>query len=111
MSDLRGPRASPDAVGVPEDIFHLKGKQVDVLLHPGGPIRLLYLECESGDYRLRVGNIPDVDMPKDVIPKATVTDGTGSLSLTEGQIRLMPAPEEITVRGLSKKSVLTFYYI
>ena len=111
MADLRGPQASPDAVAVAENIFHLKGVNLTVLVHPGGAVRLLYLECEEGEYRLRVGNIADIDMPEDAIPKNEVTDGAGSLSLRAGQVRIMPAPEELTVRGLSNKSVLTLYYV
>ncbi len=111
MADLRGQPASPDAVAVAENIFHLKGTQLTVLEHPGGGIRLLYLECEDGEFRLRVGDIADVNMPGDAVPKNEVTDGTGSLSLSAGQVRIMPAPEELTVRGLSNKSVLTLYYV
>jgi len=111
MGDLRGLPSVPDALAVSDEINHLKGKKRDLLTHPGGPIRLLYLECEDGEYRMRIGNIPEVDMPDDAIPKNEVLDGTGSLSLQAGQIRTMPAPEELTVRGLSNKSVLTFYYI
>jgi len=111
MADRSGPLSVPDAVAVAENIFHLKGTQLTVLEHPGGSVRLLYLECEDGEYRLRVGDINDNDMPEDAIPKNEVTNGTGSLSLRAGQTRLMPAPEELTVRGLSNKSVLTLYYI
>lgn len=111
MADLRGPRAAPDAIAIAENIFHLKGVNTTVLEHPGGAVRLLYLECEEGEYRLRIGNIPVIDMPSDAIPKDEVTDGTGSLSLRAGQVRIMPAPEALTVRGLSNKSVLTIYYV
>lgn len=111
MGDLRGRPAAPDAVAVAENIFHLKGTQVAVLQHPGGGVRLLYLECEDGDYRIRVGDISSANMPTDAIPKNEVTDGTGSLGLSAGQIRVMPAPQEVTVRGLSNKSVLTLYYV
>ncbi len=111
MSDLRGLPASPNAVSIAENIFHLKGTQVAVLVHPGGSIRLLYLECEAGEYRIRIGDIEVIDMPSDAVPKDEVIDGTGSLGLKEGQIRVMPAPAELTVRGLSNKSVLTLYYV
>ena len=97
MSDLAGPRSVPSAFAVSEDINHLKGKKRDLLVHPGGSVRLLYLECEDGEYRLRVGDILEVDMPADAIPKNEVTDGTGSLGMEIGQIRIMPAPEELTV--------------
>ncbi len=111
MADLRGPRASPNAIAIAENIFHLKGTQLTVLDHPGGAVRLLYLECEEGEYRIRIGDIDDVDMPDDAIPKDEVSNGTGSLSLRAGQIRVMPAPDELTIRGLSNKSVLTLYYV
>jgi len=111
MGDLLGPRSIPSALATSEAINHLKGKKRDVLVHPGGPIRILYLECEDGEYRLRVGDIPEVDMPTDAVPKTEVLDGTGSLSMRTGQIRIMPAPELLTVLGLSPRSVLTFYYV
>jgi hypothetical protein len=111
MSDLLGPRSIPSALAVPEEINHLKGKKRDLLVHPGGSVRLLYLECEDGEYRLRLGDILEVNMPSDAVPKTEITDGTGSLSLRAGQIRVMPAPDELTALGLSPKSVLTFYYI
>lgn len=111
MSDLRGTPSSPNAISIAENIFHLKGTQITVLENPGGPIRLLYLECEAGEYRIRAGDIDAIDMPDDAVPKDEVTDGTGSLSLREGQTRIMPAPKELTVRGLSNKSVLTLYYV
>ena len=110
MVDLFGSPSKPAAVAVSEEINHLKGKKVDLLTKPSGPIRLLYLECEKGDYRVRVGNIPAIDMPGDTPPAGEVSDGSGSLSLTEGQIRIIPAPDEVTVSGLSNSSVLTFYY-
>ncbi len=111
MADLFGSPSKPAAVAVSEEINHLMGKKIDLLAKPGGPIRLLYLECERGDYRIRVGNIPAVDMPENTPPTTEVSDGSGSLSLTEGQIRVMPAPDEVTVRGLSNQSTLTFYYV
>lgn len=111
MADLFGSASKPSAVTVAENINHLKGKKVDLLTKPSGPIRLLYLECERGDYRLRVGNIPAIDMPGDSPPSSELLDGSGSLALTEGQVRIIPAPDEMTVSGLSNQSTLTFYYV
>ncbi len=111
MSDLLGPRAIPPGLAISESINHLKGNKRDVLVHPGGPVRILYLECEKGEYRLRSGDIPEIDMPADAVPKDEVLDGTGSLSMRSGQIRALPAPGLLTVLGLSPTSVLTFYYI
>ncbi len=111
MSDLLGSPSKPAAVAVSEAINHRMGKKVDLLTKPGGAIRLLYLECERGDYRIRVGNILDVDMPEDTPAADEVSDGSGSLSLTEGQVRIIPAPPEVTVRGLTNQSTLTFYYV
>ena len=111
MSDRIGPVSVPSALAISEEIYHLKGKSTTVLINPGGPVRTLYLECEDGEYRIRSGDIPASQMPDDAVPKNAVINGTGSLSLREGQVRTMPAPERITVRGLSNKSVLTYYYV
>ncbi len=111
MADLFGSPSTPAAVAVAEGINHLKGKKINLLVKPGGPVRLLYLECEKGDYRIRIGNIPAANMPGDTPPAAEVLDGSGSLSLTEGQTRTIPAPDEVTVSGLTNPSVLTFYYV
>ena len=111
MADLFGSPSRPAAVAVSEEINHLKGKKIDLLMKPSGPIRLLYLECEKGDYRIRVGTILIGDMFGDTPPTSEVLDGSGTLSLTEGQIRIIPAPEEVTVLGLTNSSVLTFYYV
>jgi len=109
MGDRLGPVSVPAGTAIAEEVNHLKGKDVTVLTNPGK--RMIYLECERGEYRIRSGDISESDMPDDAIPKHQVTDGTGSLSLQEGQVRIIPAPDELTVRGLSKKSVLTFYYV
>lgn len=111
MGDLHGQASIPTALAISEEINHLKGKKIDVLVNPGGSVRLLYLECEEGEYRIRSGSIPELDMPDDAIPKNEVLDGTGSLGMREGQVRVLPAPREVTVRGLSSKSVLTYYYV
>ena len=111
MADLSGGgRGRPDAIAVSEDINHLTGKVRNVLMHPGGAARLLYLECESGDYRIRVGDILEADMGAATPPPA-VSDGTGTLGLTEGQTRIIAAPQALTVLGLKNGSVLTFYYV
>ncbi len=111
MSDKRGGVSQVIELAISEEINHLKGKKVDVLINPDGEVRSLYLECENGEYRIRIGDIPDADMPDDAIPKHEVTDGIGSVSLKDGSVRVIPAPEKITVRGLSHKSVLTYYWI
>ena len=111
MSDKRGGVTQVIDVSVPEEINHLHGQKVDVLSNSQGPVRTLYLECEAGEYRIRVGNIPSGDMPGDAVPSTEVTDGTGSLSMREGMVRAIPAPDDMTVRGLTNKSVLTYYWI
>ncbi len=111
MGDLHGQPASPSALAISEEINHLKGEKVDVITNPKGSVRLLYLECEEGDYRIRSGEVTSAGMPEDAIPDDEITDGTGSLSLREGQIRIFPAPAKVTVRGLSNKSVLTYYFV
>lgn len=109
MGDRFGPVPIPSGAAVSTEVNHLKGKKVDVLTNPG--TRMIYLECERGDYRIRSGDIADGDMPDDAIPRGDVSDGSGSLSLQDGQIRIIPAPEKLTVRGLSNRSVLTYYYV
>ncbi len=111
MSDKRGGVTQVIDVSVPEEINHLRGQKVDTLNNPQGSVRTLYLECEAGEYRIRVGNISDGDMPDDAIPSSELTDGTGSLSMREGMVRAIPAPNDMTVRGLTNKSVLTYYWI
>lgn len=111
MVDLIGSPSVPVAIAVSEVVNHLKGKKRDLLVSTGGPVRLLYLECEDGDYRIRVGDILEVDMPSDAVPQNEILDGTGALGMQTGQIRVMRAPDNLTVLGLSNKSVLTFYYI
>lgn len=112
MADLSGGgRGRPDAIAVSEEINHVTGANLDVLASPGGAIRLLYLECERGDYRIRVGDIPLVDMGNATPPAGNVLDGTGTLGLTEGQVRVLAVPPELTVLGLKNNSVLTFYYV
>ena len=112
MADLAGGgRGRPDAIAVSEEINHVTGANLDVLVSPGGAIRLLYLECERGDYRIRVGNISLVDMGMETPPSVPVSDGTGTLGLMEGQVRVLAASPELTVLGLKNNSVLTFYYV
>ena len=112
MADLAGGgRGRPDAIAVSEEINHLTGANLVVLDSPEGAIRLLYMECERGDYRIRVGNIPIGDMGDNSPPLSAVFDGTGTLGLTEGQIRVLAAPPELTVLGLKNNSTLTFYYV
>ncbi len=111
MSDKRGGVTQVIDVSVPEEINHLRGQKVDVLNNPQGPVRTLYLECEAGEYRIRVGDISAGDMPGDAIPPNEVNDGTGSLSMREGMVRAIPAPDDMTVRGLTNKSVLTYYWV
>ncbi len=111
MSDIGIGGQQSSNLDVPEDINHLRGENVSVLVNPKGSTRYLYMECEEGDYRIRVGEIVPVDMPEDAVPESDVSDGTGSLSLREGAIRAIPAPDMVTVRGLSKKSVLTYYWV
>ena len=59
MSDKRGGVTQVIDVSVPEEINHLRGQKVDTLNNPQGSVRTLYLECEAGEYRIRVGNISD----------------------------------------------------
>ena len=111
MSDLHGSSARPAALAISEEINHLKGDKVDVITNPKGSVRLLYLECEAGEFRIRSGEIAPASMPEDAVPDDEITDGSGSLSLREGQVRVFPAPAKVTVRGLSNKSVLTYYFV
>ncbi|MEE8372511.1 MAG: hypothetical protein V3R87_02080 [Dehalococcoidia bacterium] len=111
MADLHGRPARSAALAISEEINHLKGDKVDVIINPKGSVRLLYLECEEGEFRIRSGEILPINMPDNAIPEAEVTDGSGSLSLREGQSRVFPAPAMVTVRGLSNKSVLTYYFV
>ena len=111
MSDKRGGVAQVIDVAVPEEVNHLLGKKVNVLVNPAGFVRTLYLECEAGEYRIRIGNISSGDMPDDAIPKSEISNGTGSLSMRTGSVRSFPAPDEITVRGLTNKSLLTYYWV
>jgi pyruvate,water dikinase len=90
-------------VAVPEDIFHLKFKQLQQIGEPWPPDIELREELHTciqrrKEIRLRLEATPIVDsrlyQPSDIDPEALLTGMPGSPGVAEGPARVITSPEE-----------------
>lgn len=95
------------AVPIPEEIYHVYGSAATVLTR-GSPARHLVLVAEVGDWRIKPGTFGSLSS---AAPSASVTDGSGSLLLKEGDQLVIPAPDVISVRGPAAGSILTYFWV
>ena len=93
-------------VPLPEEVSHVVGVTATVLESPPYS-RHMVLVAEAGDWRLKTGSHPSLAA---TTPMASITDGTGSLLLKEGDQLVIPAPAEITVVGPDSGSILTYFW-
>lgn len=94
------------SIALPEEINHVVGTTATVLTKPNFA-RHLVLHAEAGDWRLKTGSFPSLGS---TAPAASVTDGSGSLLLKEGDQLVIPAPDTFTVKGPSSGSILTYIW-
>jgi hypothetical protein len=110
MSDYRDRTISLDAAGavpVAATVNHVYGNTAIKLTRPSGK-SMLVIMAEVGSWRLRLGD--HVSSPP-AAPTGNVTNGSGSILLTEGKSLVMPAPRELTVKTAGASNILTYYYL
>lgn len=111
MPDLQGQKlqtlADMGVVVVSDSVNHLVGTTVTKLTRTGQKA-ILVLHAERGSFRFKMGD--HVATLTNAFPTGSITDGTGSNLLAEGDGIVLSAPEEITFVGSAANAVLTYYW-
>jgi hypothetical protein len=103
--------ASLGAVAIPDDIYTHVGtaaKYLDDHLPTTGVITTLV--ARKGDWVFRIGDFESSGMPSVVDPAASVTDGSGTIKLTEGSSIILPGIVGVTVKGFNSTDALDYFY-
>lgn len=95
-------------LAISDDIQHLKGNTATKLTRPAGCTTLIAY-AEIGIWRFKLGN--HVGSFSYANPSATVSNGTGSWKLDEGEKQAFQAPAEITFVGQDANAILTYYWV
>ncbi len=102
-------------IALSNGINHAFGVQAELLLTAPAGARLLYLRSEIGAWRVQIGDrsiaTGDSEVPSVASPVASVTDGSGSLPLLQGESIVIPSPTIVTVASFDAADVLTYYYL
>lgn len=93
-----------------DEIYHLRGNTATLIEKGSGSQTVLYLHAEVGNFRLRLGDRSSSGLAAST-PGASVTDGTGSFFLAEGQVIAITAPDEISAIGSASGAVLTYWWV
>lgn len=91
-----------------DEIQHLVGDTATLLEKPSSDVSALHLFCEAGNFRVQVGDTTATIDSSD--PSASVTDGTGSLKISEGSSITIASPKDLTVIGDGAGAILTYFW-
>lgn len=92
-----------------DEVNHLVGNTATLLTKPDNSVSILYLSCEVGNFRIKNGDATGTITS--ATPSASVTDGSGTWKISEGEQITIAAPKDITVIGDSAESVLTYFWV
>lgn len=92
-----------------DNIYHHYGNAAKLLERPSGK-KVLVLHPESGNIRVRLGDRTGSGLSASD-PSSSVTDGSGSINILEGQPLALHAPSNITFISSSATGVTTYYWI
>ncbi len=95
------------SIALVEEVNHVVGVTVTTITAPSSHVRHLVLVADVDDWRVKTGTHPSLLA---TAPAASVTDGTGSLLLKEGDQLVIPAPDAITVAGPNSGSTLSYFW-
>lgn len=114
MAGLEGQRINDSShmalVSLAKDINHLVGVTATKITKPANSAyTMLVMFPESGNFRAQLGDTTGTISA--ATPSTSLTNGTGSWLIPEGQIFAFTAPANITVIGDGSGAVLTYYWL
>ena len=100
------------ALPLDDQINHLVDTAVAKLDRPtSADHRLLVLKCEVGTFRVKPGDHVTAAASWADPVAATVSDGSGTWRLDTGEMLVLTAPTEITVRGFGAGASLAYAWV
>lgn len=101
------------ALALSDEVNAVVGTSATKITKPTGALKAkaLVLMSDKGGFRVRRGDFVSSGMPTVEYPTVSVTDGTGGLYIPSGGFVILPAPDQVTVKGYAADSVLTYYWL